>query len=69
VPDYLKVDIQVTYLHSFFDSNTTVFYIAVSNVLGRINVFDYRYSSDWQRRDAVESSFGRSVYFGFSFNM
>ena len=69
VPDYLKVDIQMTYLHSFFDSNTTVFYIAVSNVLGRINIFDYRYSSDWQRRDAVESSFGRTVYFGFSFNM
>ena len=69
VPEYQKIDLTLTYLHSFFGSNMTVFYAAVSNVLGRINIFDYRYSSDWQRRDAVESSFGRSVYFGVSFNM
>ena len=68
VPDYQKLEINFTYRHSFFKSNMTVFYLAVSNVLGRINIFDYRYSSDWQRRDAVESSFGRSVYFGVQFN-
>jgi len=69
VSDYMKLDVSLNYLHSFFNSNMTVFYIAVSNLLGRINVFDYRYSSDWQRRDGVESSFGRSVYFGVSFSM
>lgn len=69
VPDYRKLDVNFSYLHSFFESNMTVFYIAASNVLGRINIFDYRYSSDYKRRDAVESSFGRSVYFGISFNM
>lgn len=69
VPTYQKVDVSLTYLHSFFDNNMTVFYVAVSNLLGRINIFDYRYSSDYERRDAVESSFGRSVYFGVSFSM
>jgi vitamin B12 transporter len=69
VPSYKRIDVTLTYLHSFFESNVTVFYMAVSNVLGRINVFDYRYSSDWQRRDAVESSFGRFFYFGVSVNM
>jgi hypothetical protein len=69
VPDYQKLDLTVTYLHSFFAGNTTVFYVGASNILGRINIFDYRYSSDWQRREAVESTFGRSIYFGFSFTM
>ena len=69
VPDYQKLDFSLSYLYSFFDNNMTVFYLGLSNVLGRINIFDYRYSPDYQRRDAVESSFGRSVYFGVSFNM
>lgn len=69
VPDYQKLDVSLSYLHSFFDGNVTVFYVAVSNLLNRINIFDYRYSEDWQRREAEESSFGRAVYFGFSFNM
>lgn len=69
VPDYQKLDVTFTYLHSFFESNMTVFYCSVSNILGRINIFDYRYSADYKRRDPVESSFGRSVYFGVSFNM
>ena len=69
VPDYQKMDVSLNYRYSFFESNMTVFYIAVANLLGRVNIFNYRYSSDWQRRDAVESSFRRSVYFGVSFNM
>jgi outer membrane cobalamin receptor len=69
VPDYMKLDLTLSYLTSFFEKNLTVFYLAVSNLDGRINIFDYRYSPDYQRRDAVESSFGRSLYFGVSFNM
>lgn len=69
VPSYQKWDINLTYLHSFFKTNFTVFYLAISNVWGRINIFDYRYSADYKRRDPVESSFGRSVYFGMSFNL
>jgi len=69
VPRYQKVDISLSTLRSFFGSNMTILYLAVSNVFGRINVFDYRYSQDFQRRSPVESSFGRSVYFGFQFNL
>jgi vitamin B12 transporter len=69
VPVYEKLDLTLSYLYSFFENNVTVFYLAISNLDGRINIFDYRYSPDYQRRDAVESSFGRSVYFGVSFNM
>jgi len=69
VPAYRKLDFSLSYLYSFFENNMTVFYLGISNLDGRINIFDYRYSPDYQRRDAVESSFGRSVYFGISFNM
>ena len=69
VPYYQKIDFSFSYLHSFFESNSTIFYLGISNLLGRINIFDYRYSADWERRDPVESSFGRSVYFGVSFNL
>ena len=69
VPDYQKWDLTLTKLFSFFNNNLTVFYMSFSNVLGRINVFDYRYSEDYSKRAPVESSFGRSIYFGVSFNM
>ena len=69
VPAYTKLDFSLSYLCSFFENNMSVFYLGISNLDGRINIFDYRYSADYQRRDAVESSFGRSLYFGVSFNM
>jgi vitamin B12 transporter len=69
VPAYEKLDLSLSYLYSFFEKNMTVFYLGISNLDGRINIFDYRYSADYQRRDAVESSFGRTFYFGVSFNM
>jgi len=69
VPSYQKLDLTFSYLHSFFENNLTVFYFSFSNILDRINIFDYRYSPDFERRDPVESSFGRSVYFGFQFNL
>lgn len=69
VPAYMKLDFSLSYLYSFFEKNMTVFYLAISNLGGRINIFGYRYSPDYQRRDAVDSAFGRSVYFGVSFNM
>ena len=69
VPSYQKLDLTFSYFFSFFESSMTIFYFSVSNLLGRINIFDYRYSADYQRREPVESSFGRSVYFGIQFNM
>lgn len=68
VPDFQKVDLSLSYLHQFFTRDMTIFYLAVSNVLNRINVFDYRYSDDYTRRTAEKSAFGRSVYFGVALN-
>jgi hypothetical protein len=68
VPSYQKVDLTFSYLYNFFASNMIVFYFSASNILNRISIFDYRYSADFERRDAVESSLGRTFYFGFQFN-
>lgn len=69
VPDYYKMDLNFTYLHSFYERNLTVFYLGISNITGRINIFDYLYSPDWSEREPVKSSFGRSVYFGVSVSL
>ncbi len=69
VPDYQKMDINLSWLYSFTGKDMTIFYAAVSNLSGRINIFDYKYSADFQRREAVKSSFGRSVYFGVQVNL
>lgn len=69
VPDYQRLDMSLSYLCSFFEGNFTVFYLSVSNLLGRVNIFDYRYSPDYSQREPVKSSFGRSVYFGVSLSI
>jgi vitamin B12 transporter len=69
VPDYYTLDLSLSKIFSFYKDNRTIFYLALSNVTGRINIFDYRYSTDYQRREPVESSFGRSFYFGVQMNV
>ncbi len=69
VPDYRKMDVNLSYLCSLFEGNLTVFYLAISNLLGRVNIFDYRYSPDYRKREPVKSSFRRSVYFGVSLSI
>lgn len=69
VPDYHKLDVSLSYLQSFYEGNLTVFYVGISNITGRINIFDYLYSPDWSEREPVKSSFGRSIYFGVSVNI
>jgi len=69
VPSYENMDVNLSWIHSFFGKDMTIVYCAVSNLLGRVNIFDYRYSSDFQKREAVTSSFQRSIYFGFQVNI
>lgn len=66
VPFYLKVDTNFSYLYSFWKGNLTVFYLSFSNVLGRENILDRRYSEDFSSYEEVKSSFLQSAYFGFS---
>ncbi len=66
LPFYLKVDTNFSYLYSFWQGNLTVFYLSFSNLLGRENILDRRYSEDFSTYEEVKSSFLQSAYFGFS---
>jgi vitamin B12 transporter len=68
VPSYQKLDMNLTYLYRFFEGNLSVFYLGISNLLGRDNIFDYYYSPDYSRRETIKSTMLRTVYFGLSFN-
>jgi outer membrane cobalamin receptor len=68
VTTYQKLDLTFSRLFHFAARDLMIFYFGISNLLNRINIFDYQYSADFQRRDPVESAFGRSIYFGVSYN-
>src|SRR5690606_34874266 len=50
VPDFIRLDAQLNYNYTFGDGNSAVFYLSVSNVLGRRNVINYEYSGDYSTR-------------------
>jgi len=66
LPSYWTLDLSASYLHSFFDSNLTVFYFSVNNVTNRNNILGYHNGDE---NEPVESSYGRLYYFGVSFQM
>ncbi|MCK5145866.1 TonB-dependent receptor [bacterium] len=68
VPPYIKLDLTVGYNTCLFGSDMTILYASCSNVLGRTNIMNYSYSSDYTQRVAVKSAFSRQVYFGFQIN-
>ncbi|MBP7462061.1 MAG: carboxypeptidase-like regulatory domain-containing protein [Candidatus Delongbacteria bacterium] len=64
VPPFFKCDLTLTWMGELIASTRTTFYLAVSNLTDRENIFDYYYSQDFLRRSARCSSFDRSIYFG-----
>lgn len=66
VPDYYKLDFNLSYLHSFYQNNLTVFYLSVNNVTGRTNILDYH---NGDIKEPVKSSYKRQYYFGVSFKI
>jgi outer membrane cobalamin receptor len=66
VPDYQKLDVSFSYLYYFSKGKPSVFYFSIANVLNQKNIFDYRYSADYTKRQAVTSSMKRTIYFGIS---
>ncbi|MCK4420403.1 TonB-dependent receptor [candidate division WOR-3 bacterium] len=66
VPDYYKIDLNLSYLHSFYPGNFTVFYLAVNNITQRTNILDYH---NGDVNEPVKSSYKRLYYFGVSFGI
>lgn len=64
LPSLQQLDGQLSYVHFFGSGHQVVFYLAVSNLLNRANVFGYEYSIDYTQRQPRTSLFRRSIYFG-----
>jgi hypothetical protein len=64
MPDFIRLDASLGYFLPFGDSNSTMFYFAVSNLLDRANPVDYEYSPDYSQRRLRTTDYRRSVYFG-----
>ena len=47
-----------------FRQNSIVYYLGISNVFDRQNVYGYNYSPDYSERTEIKSTFGRNIYFG-----
>jgi vitamin B12 transporter len=66
LPDFHRLDLSATALHRFSPSMLGVFYLTLTNVLDRENVFAYRYTADYSERIPVRSQSKRTVFFGAS---
>jgi hypothetical protein len=69
-PDYVRLDLRVTLLHTLFDKWFSVFYVEALNILDVKNIFDYSYNFDYSERKDVRSYFGsRMLVFGAVINL
>lgn len=64
LPAFARLDFSASWFRIVRPGVQVVTYIALTNALGRRNVFDWRYSPDYSARYEVASVFNRSVYFG-----
>lgn len=69
LPDYRRVDLNLSRSWPLPHGGLAVGYLGIINLLDRRNVFEYAYSEDYSEREPARSSFGRSFYFGMSFQM
>ncbi|CUS97238.1 TonB-dependent receptor [Candidatus Kryptobacter tengchongensis] len=68
-PSYQRLDISLSYLFNLIGNGIDVFYLAISNVLGRENILDYIYSPDYKKPVPIKSVMLRSFYFGISISL
>jgi hypothetical protein len=64
LPNFVRLDMSLGYFLPFGDSNSTMFYFAVSNLLDRDNPSGYEYSADYSQRYLKTTDYRRSIYFG-----
>lgn len=64
LPAYARVDLSASVFRVMQGGTQVVGYVALTNVLDRPNVYQWRYSPDYTTRYEVASIFNRSLYFG-----
>ena len=66
VPALRRVDVSLSQYRPVGHGWNGVFYVSLSNILDRENIYGYRYSSDYSQRTPIRSLFNRAVYVGAS---
>lgn len=69
LPSFQRLDMNLSYYLPFGKGHNATFYFAVSNLLNRVNVLGYEYSTDYSQRTERRSNYKRFVYFGVSMNI
>jgi hypothetical protein len=69
LPDYHRLDLQVSYFWPFGDAQHAILYAAVNNVLNRHNVVGVAYTPDYSERTFRTTNFRRSVYVGVTLQL
>lgn len=66
LPHYARLDLNLSYITQLFKSDQTIFYISFSNLFGRENVLNRRYTSDYSQHFDETATFKRGTYFGMN---
>ncbi|HYM59919.1 MAG TPA: TonB-dependent receptor [Thermoanaerobaculia bacterium] len=66
LPPYVRCDANLSHRSQIGANVAVLYFVAVSNALGRTNFFDYSYSPDFTRRAPIISAHPRSFYFGMT---
>jgi hypothetical protein len=60
------VDLSISKFTRFSPQTFLVVFASVNNLLDRVNIYDYRYNTDYTERIPIRSLFKRSFYVGGS---
>jgi hypothetical protein len=69
LPDFRRLDAQLSWYQPFGRQNALVLYLAASNLTNRENVLGYEYNEDYSERREQTTDYRRFLYFGFSLNV
>ena len=69
LPTIQSLDLSWSLFRSFNDNNYIDYYISLAKILDNKNTYGYYYSPDYSERTAITSTFGRSIYFGFTMSL
>jgi hypothetical protein len=63
-----RVDLSISRFIPLGAQSFLVLFASVNNLFDKVNVYEYRYNTDYTHRIAVRSLFNRSFYVGGSFS-
>ena len=69
LPTIQSLDLSWSYYRAFKGNNFIVWYASISNLLDSKNTYGYSFSPDYSEKTEINSTFGRTYYFGVSLSL